>query len=394
VIPLQSPAPRTVKPLRIAVVGDFDGPHTRAWLRWFIERGHDMHAVSFYPPREPLDGVTVHALRNARPPEVRGRPAAAGGASRVPRGVMRLVHAMRYRRAGLRNILQSIAPDVVHAHFVVEHGFYAAVAGVRPLVVTAWGSDVLVEPKRDLVSGRIARWTLRRADAATSNNAWMAEQMVRLGARTDAVHVVTLGADLYDLELAHASVNRTLLASDHAPSIISTRAHESLYNIGEIIDAYDDVAHRRGDVRLVIAHEGSLTEELHQRARAAAGRVEFVGRLDRPAFRDALVAAEIFVSIPSSDGTSVALLQAMGAGCFPIVSDLPTQREWVEDGVNGFLVPLHRPRQLADYIRRALDDAELRRRAAEHNLALVRQRGLNETQMEKMEAIYRGLARR
>jgi len=49
--------------LRIAVLGDFDGVHTRSWLRWFIDRGHDVHAISFYPPAAPLDGVTLHVLK-------------------------------------------------------------------------------------------------------------------------------------------------------------------------------------------------------------------------------------------------------------------------------------------------------------------------------------------
>jgi glycosyltransferase involved in cell wall biosynthesis len=39
-----------------------------------------------------------------------------------------------------------------------------------------------------------------------------------------------------------------------------------------------------------------------------------------------------------SDGTSVSLLEAMAAGCVPVLSDLPANREWVVDGLNGFLV--------------------------------------------------------
>jgi glycosyltransferase involved in cell wall biosynthesis len=46
----------------------------------------------------------------------------------------------------------------------------------------------------------------------------------------------------------------------------------------------------------------------------------------------------LFVSVPESDGTSVSLLEAMAAGCLPILSDLPANREWVEDGRNGLLV--------------------------------------------------------
>lgn len=40
---------------------------------------------------------------------------------------------------------------------------------------------------------------------------------------------------------------------------------------------------------------------------------------------------DVFISIPSSDSTSVSLLEAMCCGLFPIVSDLPANREWIHD---------------------------------------------------------------
>jgi glycosyltransferase involved in cell wall biosynthesis len=386
----------TERRLRIAVLGDFDGVHTRSWLRWFIDRGHDVHAISYYAPRGPIDGVTLHVLRPGAAGS--GTASANGGASRIagrlPRGVMRIAHALRYQRAGLGRVVRAIAPDVLHAHFVVEHGFYGALAGFQPYVVTAWGSDVLVEPRGDPITKLIARWTMRRANLLTSNNRYMAERMIALGAPPRKVEVITLGADRYFLDAHDASVNVRAADAKRAPCIISTRAHEPLYNIGEIIDAYGRASRVHGDARLVIAHGGSQTVALQRPAMDAGGRIEFTGVLDRAAFRDALTQAEVFVSVPSSDGTSVALLQAMAAGCFPIVSDLPTQRELVEDGVNGFRVPLHRPEILAERIGRALDDPALRRAAAERNRALVKERGLNENEMAKMEGLYRRLAAR
>jgi glycosyltransferase involved in cell wall biosynthesis len=382
--------------LRIAVFGDFDSVHTRSWLRWFIDRGHDLHAVSFYTPRADLPGVTLHVLSPSPGRRAASQTTSAAVspslAARLPRGISRLVHALRYQRAGLRRTLRAIDPDVVHAHFLVEHGFYGAVAGVHPYVVTTWGSDVLVEPSRDLISNRIARWTIARADAITSNNTYMAERLVVLGAKPAQVEVVTLGADRYDLEGRDASVNLRDPDPVRAPVVLSTRAHEALYNISEIIDACSRVAASRPELRLRIAHGGTLTSDLRGQAARTAGNVEFLGLLDRAAFRDALHDAEIFVSIPDSDGTSVALLQAMAAGCFPIVSDLPSQRELVEDGVTGFRVPLHRPDMLAARIEQALADPALRRRAAARNLISVEQRGLNESEMQKMESIYHPLA--
>ena len=394
--------------LRIAVLGDFDGPHARAWLRYFIARGHDVHAISFYPPRTTIEGATMHALAADKkresnkpqlPPSTKmergpGGEAFRAIAARIPRGLLRLAHGARYRMAGLRGVLRHIDPDVFHAHFIVEHGFYGALAGVHPLVVTAWGSDVLVEPRRDAISRLIARWTSGRADLVTSNNAYMARRIGALGALPAKVEVVALGAERYDMERAADSVNRRAPGPERAPAVISTRAHEPLYNISAVIDAHAIVARERPEVRHVVAHGGSRTEALLRRATAAGAHVAFTGFLDRAAFRDALAEAEIFVSVPSSDATSVALLQAMATGAFPIVSDLPSQRELITDGVNGFLVPLHRPEALAERIARALADPTLRRTAAEINRRIVEDRGLNETQMAKMEALYYRLAGR
>ena len=376
--------------LRIAVLADFDGPHARSWVRWFIARGHDVHAISFYPPRAAIEGASMHALKSGDEARGGGLRAVRRTASRMPRGPARLGHAVRYRRAGLRDVVRRIDPDVLHAHYLVEHGFYGAFAGVRPYVVTAWGSDALVEPPRDPLTRLIARWVLGRADLVTSNNAYMAQRIVELGAPASKVEVVVLGAERYDTERAAESVNRRT-GTPGELTIISTRAHEPLYNIAEILEAYGRVVRARADVRLVIAHGGSLTARLQERARDEGGRVEFVGYLDRASFRDALASAHVFVSVPSSDGTSVALLQAMAAGAFPIVSDLPTQHEWIDDGVNGFRVPLHRPEALSDRISRAIADADLRHRAADINLRSVEERGLNETQMARMEDLYHQL---
>jgi len=381
--------------LRIAVLADFEGPHARSWLRWFVARGHEVHALSFYLPRFPIEGVTMHAL-HAGPARRQARDGATPPPAlldRLPRGIVRIAHAARYQAAGLRALVQRIHPDVFHAHYLVEHGFYGALAGVRPYVVSAWGSDALVEPQRDPLSRLIARWVIARADLVTSNNAYMARAIGRLGALPSRVQVVTLGAERYDLELAQQSVNRRPHDPARAPVIISTRAHETLYNVADVIDAYRQLLRSRPEARLIVAHSGSQTDALRRRA-AGLRDATFIGFLDRAAFREALAYADVFISVPSSDATSVALLQAMAAGCFPIVSDLPTQREWIRDGVNGFTVPLHHPEILAARIEQALADPELRASAAAHNLRLVEERGLNEVQMATLERRYYELAGR
>lgn len=387
--------------LRICAVGDFDGIHTQSWLRYFVQRGHDVHGVSYYAPGSASggpEGVRVHALRS---PPSRGAPDASGrgrGLSAralraLPPSLQRLANLVRYRRAGIRRVVHDIAPDVLHAHYLVEYGLYATAAAYHPYVVSAWGSDVLAETSP--ANRAIARFVLRRADLATANNRHMAREMVvTLGKERAWVQHIVLGVERSFLDLPRPSANEV---ADGAPTVISTRSLDlPFYNVDVIVRAMARVREQLPAARLAVAGEGRLRPQLealaHQLGLGEA--VRFTGALAQDAFRDVLLGAQVFVSVPSSDATSVALLQAMGAGCFPIVSDLPSQQELVEDGVQGLRVPVRDERALAEAILRALEDRELRRAALERNRAFVREYGVLEDNMARMEAWYYRLAGR
>ena len=65
--------------------------------------------------------------------------------------------------------------------------------------------------------------------------------------------------------------------------------------------------------------------------------------------------AEVSVSITDQDGTPNSLLEAMAAGAVPVCSDLPSIREWIEHGSNGFLAAFDDPQAVANALRLALD---------------------------------------
>jgi len=389
-------------PLRIAVLGDFEGPHTRAWLRTFVERGHDVHAISYYAPRADLPGVTLHVLSkgpskpDANPyspgerAEVRGkRPLLA---SLAPPSLLRLVHALRYSRAGLRRVLDEIRPDVFHAHYAVEHGFYGAFAGYHPYVISAWGSDLLVE-SRTALGRRIAAWALRRADLVTGNDASLVQRVVELGVAPEKAAVVHLGIERAFLDAGGASVNLRD-ADSSPPTVISDRALEPLYNVDAVLRAFAALRKGLPEARLVIAGQGSRTGELHRLAQQLdlGASVHFAGHLDQASLADALTRAQVYVSVPSSDSLALSNLEVMAAGAFPIVSDLPSVDGWIEDGVNGLRVPPGDGEALAAALRMALGDPELRRNAAIQNRTLVEARGLRGPNMLLMERHYYRLA--
>ena len=382
--------------LRICVLGDLDSIHTQRWMQPFVERGHEVHAVSYYRPKAVPDGVHLHVLDD------RARPASNGATvrtttSRLPPNLLRIVNALRYRRRGLARTLRDVNPDVLHAHYVVEYGFFAATAGFHPLVVSAWGSDVLVAARSSPLARLIARFKLRRADLVTSNNEHMTSVLRTMGVPPDKLATIVFGADAFFLERRDDSVNLRPPDTGHPPAIISTRSLDSpLYNVDLVLRAFALLRARLPEAQLLVAGTGHLRPKLESLAQqlGLGDSVRFLGWLDDTSLRDAFARSHVYVSVPDSDATSVATLSAMAAGCFPVLSDLPTQDEWVEDGVNGFLVAPRDAQTLAQRLGDALENDALRHDAAERNRGIVEARGLWQKNALVMEDRYRRLAAR
>jgi len=57
----------------------------------------------------------------------------------------------------------------------------------------------------------------------------------------------------------------------------------------------------------------------------------------------------------------------MACGCFPVVGDIESMREWVQPGINGLLVDATVAHSIAAAIVQAISQPALRTKAAEYN---------------------------
>lgn len=65
--------------------------------------------------------------------------------------------------------------------------------------------------------------------------------------------------------------------------------------------------------------------------------IQFLGKFNSEELPKYLSESEIYISASISDGSSVSLLEAMTAGRICVCRDFPSNREWINDGQNGFL---------------------------------------------------------
>jgi glycosyltransferase involved in cell wall biosynthesis len=378
--------------IKICMIGNADSIHVQRWARHFSHRGFEVSLLSFYQPLTEFDGnPSVHFVRARAPGVRRAGPRSAAAMGRFP-GMLRLVTAARLRAAGFYRELERINPDVVHAHYVSDYGVLAAMSGRHPLVVSAWGSDLLVDPRLSVITRRLVRWVLSRADIVTCNSRQLGEVARAMGARPERLLEIVMGVGREMLEALPAS---TVPPADREPIIVSQRSLERpLYNVDKVIMAMPEVLKQVPEARLLVGGGGALEPQLRdQAAHLGVGRaVEFTGTATWPAgLAERLGKAAVYVSVPSSEGTSVTLLEAMAAGAYPVVSDLPSNREWV-DAQGGAVVPVRQVAPLAQALAAGLLDPGRRAAAAEHNWKVIQDRGLWDVNMGRMEQAYQDLA--
>jgi glycosyltransferase involved in cell wall biosynthesis len=315
--------------MRIAMIGDGESPHLLKWARALAgTEGVELWVASSRGFAPGFDGVIPASRRLA----LQTRPKHAGGNARVLAQLPRL-------GAWLRRV----DADWLHAHYLTSHGTLAWLAkrlfGLRARIVgSAWGSDILLTPLRSPAARWLTRAVLRACTLATSDSAHMAERMRELGARE--VMVFPFGLERLPPEPA---------AKD--PFLFfANRGLEALYRPERVLQLFAAVAASWPSARLVVANDGSLAATLPSLAAnlglrvgelRRGSQVEFVGRIDSEAQDRWYANAQWYLSLPSSDSAAVSVLEAMGHGCIPVLSDLPANRELVRDGENGLIVPDH-----------------------------------------------------
>lgn len=232
----------------------------------------------------------------------------------------------------IKEVIREFGPDVIHVHQANSVALYATLAARSfkiPLVLTTWGSDILLAPNKSPILKSFTRYCIKKADVVTADAEFLGEAVVRLyPPAAKKLVVANFGIEIHDeIPLEKENI------------IYSNRLHKKLYNIDEIIRAFKKLEDTgRNTYRLVIAAVGEDTEALKKLAHSLgldSSKVEFVGWLSKEDNIRMYARSKVYVTIPDSDATSISLLEAMYYGCYPVVSPLPSKNEWIRDGING-----------------------------------------------------------
>ncbi|WP_427365253.1 glycosyltransferase family 4 protein [Candidatus Caldatribacterium saccharofermentans] len=196
-----------------------------------------------------------------------------------------------------------------------------------------------------------------------------------------------VGVELERFRNVNSSLREELGIGDDEVVVTCVAEFTPTKNHSFLLAAWREVAKRFEHAHLLFVGDGELLEKTRVWAeRESLPRVHFLGkREDVPAV---LSASDIVVLVSKREGLPRALLEGMAAGKPLVATDVRGNRDLVEDGVNGFLVPLGDVGALVEALGRLIGSKGLRERMGEESRRKVEAYSL-ERVLQEMERIYR-----
>lgn len=295
----------------------------------------------------------------------------------------------------VRRLVHTIQPDILHAHQASPPGWLGAFSGYHPFMVTVWGSDLLIKPNRSRLYRILARWVMRSADYVTCVTQQLANIARYLGANPATIEVAPWGINT---QIFHPNPTnpelRAQLGLKNGPIILNLRPIRPVYNPLDVARAIPPVLQEAPDAQFIVRTYAPDAELLNQfRAilyeAGVSEKVHYIGDLPNDeAIASLYRLVDVGISVPSSDGLPLSVLEALACGMPLVLSDLPSLREWIQEGQEGLFVPIGDAQAIADAIKRLCQDRYLHSQLRANGINLVRKRADREVLMGRMEEIY------
>ena len=300
------------------------------------------------------------------------------------------------RSLELRNLIDAVrfirgcrAP-VVHFHLgntnTIHSHFLAAMDLLRlpPVYVTPHTNtdDPLPDDPRARRWAAAAQRRLKKVICVSERSR---RRQISYGLPPEKVELIHNGVDVAAFGAGNPwrARERLGLTADVPVILVSSRIEREKRPL-DAVRAFSLVAPVFPDAHLVFIGQGSLEAE----ARTAACQAGLPDRVHFPGFQtnvsDWLAAAKVWLLPTEGEGFSVAMLEAMAAGC-PVVSTVcPGNDELLLDGENALLAPVGNVEEMGGALRRLLSDEGLRARLSTSARSTAHQYSLDNTVEEHL----------
>lgn len=366
--------------MKILHIGNPEAFKNFAICNFFLEKGHEIHYFSPKSIKTRHSGIIYHNNPNI-------------GRSKI--GILKNI-------LFLRKTIKMINPDIIHAHNVGTYGWMAGLSGFSPLIIHAYGSDVLPSQTAKLRPYQfwLSRNAVKKADRLVVTGKHMVSAVANnFKISPKKIKAIPRGVNLFIFRPFKKEVITELKKKYGIPQesfvLLSPRyLFDSVYNIDVIIKAVGHVIQKIDNIVLIQMHNHTSDSAAYIKMNKLITQLNLQNKiyLKRNVPNDQMAEimniADICISVPSSDGFPVTVLESSACGIPMVVSRLPYTSEWFKDGLNGLVVEQGDVVQLGEAIETLLTNEKLRQNIIQNNLIKVNKEANYLQCMKQLESLY------
>ena len=356
--------------MKICYLADASSIHTQRWVKYFAEKGHEVHLISYNPAH--IENVKIYVL-----PKKKNRF---------------LTFILRF--FAIRKLIKNIKPDLLHAHYIGGYGWYGAITGFHPFVVSVWGSDIAVDPERSKLHKFLVKYVLRKAELVHVQDPLSKKRVKELGAKENKIKVIPWGVDITKFSPDKKSEKwRKKLQIMPGPVIIIIICDVEKRFADILANAIDTVTKSITDVNFVIVKSDKLKNKIKPNK-----NVQFIDWIPYPEVPFYLANSDIFIDPyyperPDEIGHTygMALLEAMACGVPTLVAERPTvlMLKDADTWHFGYTFKGDNIDDLIEKITKLLRDKNEQNRIIKQNRAIIEKKFSWHENMGRIEALYR-----
>jgi glycosyltransferase involved in cell wall biosynthesis len=178
------------------------------------------------------------------------------------------------------------------------------------------------------------------------------------------------------------------------PVIINPRGFRPYVRNDVFFKAIPLVLAKRPDAKFIFSLMAGETQALQWiRELEIEEAVELLPPMSHYNMAETFRRAQIIASPSIHDGTPNTLLEGITCGCFPVAGDLESIREWITPSENGLLFDSTDPQSIAAAVLTAIENKNLRGKAAGLNQEMITTRAEYRQNMQRVEAFYEEVVR-
>lgn len=335
--------------MKICYFGDAASIHLKRWVDHFSNRENEVHIISVRDGS--VEGAKVYDIGfvelTQKPKKVFVKLL----------GTLRMIFKIRW-------LLHRIRPDLVHIHFLYNHPVVFAFKGVRNLIISTWGADIVVDNPPETIRRRLYKtFLLKQARAVTASSHFLAEATAGYTDPGKKIEIIPFGVD-------PGMFTQSKKSQGDGVGLSFIKRLEPKYGPEFLIRALPMIVQKHPKVRVLIVGGGSLEPDLRQLASrlGVSDKVDFVGPVPHSEVPHYLRLTDILVmpSIYHSETLGVVAIEAMAMGIPVVASRVGGVPEVVGDGTTGFLVPPGAPQEISKAVLNLIEDPALRKQMGEN----------------------------